>query len=108
MSVVEAFMHCLDEYMQKHNIEKPFLFHDEIAEVLRSAPNGAEVRIDNYDTALECETYYYTLVRSAGCTRFFNRKNHTAVPVSDMIEIIYDTLEAGDSVFIDNTLIFDY
>jgi hypothetical protein len=105
MTLSDVFLKCL-EYA--HEYEKPFLFHDEIAEILRSAPNGAEVRIDNYDTAPECETYYYTLVRSAGCTRFVNHKNHTAVPASNMIEIIYDTLQVGDDVFIDNTIIFNY
>ena len=90
---------------------KGYLFHDEIAETLRSLPNGSVVTVPgirsvvvstapvNYDGIVEAERNYLD-TRTATGARWF-------VPEHLLVNEIYDTMQSGATVTINGQDILD-
>ena len=83
--------------------ETRFLFHDEIAEILRGAPNGATVDIWDFPDVRESNTVHRTSRRTT-----FRTTSGTEVSAPDMINIIYDEIESDGYVTIDGNDILTY
>ena len=95
---VQTMLTAFNDYLleRAYGERNMFLFHDEIADIIRSAPNGATVEIWDFPDVRES----FTLHRTSRATTFgscFGR----SVSMRDMICTIYNELEAGGYITID-------
>lgn len=80
-----------------------FLLHDEIAEILREAPNGSLIEIWDFPDCRESYTVHRTSRRTT-----FRTFSGQEVSARDMVYIIYDEIEANGYVTIDGNDILTY
>lgn len=89
-----------EKNLYSFNRSSPYLFHDEISDIIRSAPDNSEITCYNANEIEECFR-----IRSGS---FINECQHS-VPLDEIIETIYEYLEMEcGSVFINGTFITEF
>ena len=76
-----------------------FLFHDEIAEIIRSAPDGAIMTVDRSMV----ERNEYEICQYYDGIYLMNRTTETVTALSDFVPMVYDAIESRYPVAINGT-----
>ena len=95
---VQTMLAAFNDYLleRETGTEAPFLFPDEIADIIRSAPDGATLEIWDYPDVRESFR-----IRHDGNTITLRSGSGRTVPAADIVGTIYDELESGGYITID-------
>lgn len=101
------FMEAFFDYIMERENGCTFLFPDEIAEIIRSVPDGAMFKLYDMSNYPDAEYTLYTVKKRYHRTTFSRDDGYT-VTVPDMVEMIYNAIENDDMVTIDDNDILTY
>ena len=83
-------------------MENPRLFPDEIAEELRSrVRTGSVIRVERVDTVTDFTPGRIAYSLYASDVRYKDARSGVILSAQSLIDLIYDTLEAGGHAYID-------